>query len=334
MDLNIQLTSAEHAQIWGAYQNASLTSAVLKYFDKKTEDGEIKPVIQDALALELSHLSKLKQIFEKENFPIPIGFTDNDINADAPRLYTDNFMLHYAIQMGQLGMVAFSTAIPMVTREDIYIFYSEGLRQYNEIHQKALLIALTKGLFVKPPAIPLLKEIDFVKKQSFLTGWFGERRPLTGMEITNLYSNMQRNNLGIATLTGFSQVAKSKEVKDYLVRGIEIAKKHVNVFSSVLSEGDIPTPSGSDSMVTQANEVSPFSDKLIMSHVTAMITLGIAFYGMSITTNIRRDLVTTYTRLSAEIALYSEDGANIMIDNEWLEEPPRMVDREELSKPQ
>lgn len=133
-------------------------------------------------------------------------------------------------------------------------------------------------------------------------------------------------------MTGFSQVATSKEVTEYIRRGIQIAKKHVNIFSSILNEEDVPAPMGSDSMVTDSNDIAPFSDKLMLYHVTEMITLGIAFYGISISTNIRRDLIANYTRLTGEIALYSEDGANIMIDNEWLEEPPRMVDRDELAK--
>nr|WP_275899693.1 DUF3231 family protein [Bacillus piscicola] len=184
-------------------------------------------------------------------------------------------------------------------------------------------------MFVKAPSIPISKEVDFVQKQSFLTGWFGERRPLTASEISNLHGNIQRNELGIATLTGFSQSTKSKAVKDYIVRGIEIAQKHVRLFRSVLDEANVPTPMRSDTMVTEAT-AAPFSDKLMTFHVTGLITIGISYYSMAITTNARRDLAALYSRLIAEIGLYSEDGANLMIENGWLEEPPRMVDRKEL----
>lgn len=332
MDQNIDLTSAELSQIWGAYMNASLTSKILTYFNAKVEDNEIRPVIQDALDLMHSHLEKLTQIFEKENKPLPIGFTDQDVNIDAPSLYSDNYFLQYVYQLGSLGIFSYAASVPVSTREDVYHFFSEGLRDYNELHQKAMLTLLTKGLYIRPPYIPTPNKVDFVKKQNFLTGWFGERRPLMATEIAHLFSNMQRNSFGSATLTGFSQVAKSKDVKEYLLRGIKIAEKHVKIFSSILEESKVPTPMGSDSMVTDSNQVSPFSDKLMIFHVTGMIGLGIGFYGLSITTNVRRDIATNYTRLSAEIALYAEDGANLMIENEWLEEPPRMVDRDELTK--
>ncbi|WP_246031675.1 DUF3231 family protein [Salibacterium salarium] len=329
---NINLTTAEHSQLWSAYMNSSISSIMIKYFIAKVEDHDIHGVLQEALTLTTDHLEQITDMFTKENKPIPIGFTDQDVNVNAPRLYSDNYFLQHTFQLGIFGMFTFSSSVSLSTRKDIHQFFSEGLRKYNDLHEKASSVSLQKGLYLRPPTVPTPNEVDFVKKQNFLTGWFGERRPLTTQEITYLYSNIQRNSLGIAMLTGFSQVVKSKEIKNFIIRGIEIAKKHVNIFNSILEESQVPTPMGSDSMVTGSADIAPFSDKLMMYHVTGMITLGIGFYGLSISTNIRRDLAVHYTRLSAEIALYSEDGANIMIDNEWLEEPPRMVDRDELAK--
>ncbi|WP_087974638.1 DUF3231 family protein [Oceanobacillus rekensis] len=331
MESKIALTASELSQIWEAYMNASLNIAVFSYFREKVEDEEIQAVIQDALNLSQNHLVKLKKFLKTENHPIPQGFTDGDVNTNAPKLYTDGYMLQHALNLGTLGMNAAAMAISGCAREDVYSFFSESFHDYNSIHHKATQIALTKGTFVRPPSIPIPKEIDFVKKQNFLKGWLGERRPLLAAEIMNLFANIERNTLGSATLTGFSQVAKSKEVREYLQRGTDIAKKHVKIFSEVLEGNDVPVPMGSDSMVTNSSEVSPFSDKLIMFHATGMIAVGIGFYGLAISTGTRRDIASNYVRLSGEIMLYSEDGANIMIKNGWMEEPPRMVDREELA---
>ncbi|MEK3887498.1 DUF3231 family protein [Bacillus sp. FSL K6-3431] len=40
-----------------------------------------------------------------------------------------------------------------------------------------------------------------------------------------------------------------------------------------------------------------------------------------------QDLGLVYTRLMAKIAKYAEEGANIMIDNGWMEEPPKAANR-------
>ncbi|MFA1819513.1 DUF3231 family protein [Virgibacillus oceani] len=332
MENNTPLTAAELSQIWGSYMDASLMTAVYSYFSEKTEDEEIQPVIQEALDLSENHAIVLKEFFEAENHPVPVGFTDEDVNTDAPRLYTDGYMLQHALQLGTLGMAESTVSIGMTAREDIYDYFKQAHKDFNQLHEHATKVALLKGTYLRPPIIPAPKEVDFVKKQSFITGFFGERRPLLAPEAANLYSNIQRNSLGISTLTGFSQVAKSDKVTSYILRGIDIAKKHIAIFNDVMQESDVPVPAGSDAGVTDEAAVSPFSDKLMMYLTTGMVTLGIAFYGASITANIRRDIASHFIRLSGEILLYSEDGANLMIDNEWAEEPPRMVDRDELAK--
>ena len=39
-----------------------------------------------------------------------------------------------------------------------------------------------------------------------------------------------------------------------------------------------------------------------------------------------------YNRLSLEIQKLSEDGADIMIKNQWLEQPPMAPNRKDLAK--
>jgi hypothetical protein len=68
----------------------------------------------------------------------------------------------------------------------------------------------------------------------------------------------------------------------------------------------------------------------MMFQISAMIAAGIGNYGMAIAASPRRDLGMRYATLVPEIALYAEDGANIMIKHGWLEEPPQADDREEL----
>lgn len=75
---------------------------------------------------------------------------------------------------------------------------------------------------------------------------------------------------------------------------------------------------------------SPFSDKLIMFHFTALNAFGLALYGLALIRSIRSDIFATFTSLMGEIAKYAEDGINIMIDNGWFERIPQAADRKEL----
>ncbi|GAA0492312.1 hypothetical protein GCM10008986_18280 [Salinibacillus aidingensis] len=44
------------------------------------------------------------------------------------------------------------------------------------------------------------------------------------------------------------------------------------------------------------------------------------------------DITSEYSRQLAKIGQFAEDGANIMINQEWLERPPDAADRGEFIK--
>src|SRR5699024_9989482 len=83
--------------------------------------------------------------------------------------------------------------------------------------------------------------------------------------------------------------------------------------------------------VTTSTE-SPFSNRLMMNFITTLIASGIGEYGLSMSMSPRHDIGVMYTRLIAEIAAYANEGANILINNAWMEEPPMAADRKKLVK--
>ncbi|AXF56358.1 DUF3231 family protein [Salicibibacter kimchii] len=329
---NARLTAAEISQLWGSYLNDTLSVCMLRYFLTHVENNDIRALLDHALAMSEGHIQSLTTFFNDEQFPVPVGFTEDDVNVNAPRLYSDTFMLYYLQQMGTLGMNAHSVSTALSARPDMHDYFFGCLKEYGDLHEKANHLLLSKGLYIRPPYIPYPEKAEFVHKKSFLSGFFGEHRPLVSLEITNLHENIQRNALGMATLIGFSQVAKTKEIVQYLIRGKDMAAKHVEIFGSVLSKDDIPAPVTWDSEVT-ASTVAPFSEKLMMFMTTALIGISVGYYGASMAGTVRSDIQTHYARLNAEIMKYAGDGAKILIDKGWMENPPQAPDRGELAKP-
>ncbi len=304
----------------------------LQYEINKAEDMEIKALIQYALDISKSHIEIITKILNNEDYPIPHGFKlDEDVDVTAPRLFTDTYSLYSTNNLGKLGLNAYSVALPLAVREDIYTFFSECLREADDILKKTNDLLLKKGLYMKPPLLPTPENFDFVAKKSFLTGYLGERRPLTGTEITNLYANFQRNALGSATMIGYSQVANRKDVTEFILRGKEIAQKHCEIFGSYLSECDIPSPTTMDTEVTDSITYT-FSDRKMLFYTTALTAISVGYYGASMSVSPRRDFGVMYSRLVAENLKFADDGAKLMIKYGWLEEPPRALDRDELAK--
>ncbi|WP_026700672.1 DUF3231 family protein [Salibacterium aidingense] len=331
LERDIPLTSAEISQLWVTYMNDSAAICHLEHELNIVEDNEIKSILQYVLKVSQSHINSVVEIFNKENHPIPHGFKlSEDVDVTAPRLFTDKYYLNTLNQLGKIGLNNYSLAVSLVAREDIYHFFSTCLNESDKIIKWTNDVLLSKGLYVRPPQLPKAESFDYVTKQSFLTGYFGERRPLTATEIAHLYANFQRNALGSATMMGYSQVAKDKDVVQYFIKGKEIAQKHCAIFESYLKENDLPSPMMLDSEVTDST-IYTFSDKKMTFYSSTLTAVSLGYYGTGMSMSPRRDLGVMYSRLMAEVAKFADNGAKLMIKHGWMEEPPQAADRDELT---
>ncbi|WP_340140021.1 DUF3231 family protein [Desulfofarcimen acetoxidans] len=169
--------------------------------------------------------------------------------------------------------------------------------------------------------MPVPENIDFAKKQSYLSGFLGKQRPLNSIEISHLFSELQRNLQRNAMCIGFSQVARSEQVQRYMEKGKEIASIHVKTFSSLLMNNNLPVSMTWDSGVTES-KISPFSDKLMMQQIRSSNVVLSASYGRALSV-VRHDLMVVFLQLQAEILKFLEDGLKIIIENGWFEKPPQ-----------
>jgi hypothetical protein len=327
---NPNLVSTELTNLWTQYMSDSMAICVLNYMLKKVEDDEIRSILEFSLSLSKRHIQTIKTFFQEENYPIPYGFIDEDVNLEAPRLFSDSLFLKYMHIMAAHGLTAYAIAFTTSVRSDMRKYYSECNMETMELFNRSLDLLLSKGLYTRPPYLYPPVMAQYVKKQGFLTGWFGNRRPLNGIEISNITFNMNKTVLGKAVVLGFSQVAQSQDVREYLMRGTQLSSKHLEIFSSLLHEDNLPSPPSWDSEVTNST-VAPFSDKLIMFHTGVLTQTAVAFYGAGLAVCMRRDLALQYTRLATEMEQYGEDGANILINNGWMEQPPTADDRVSLA---
>jgi len=327
---NMGLTASEMGFLWTQYINDSMAICVLKYFAEICEDKEILSVIEYSKGQAHENIQRITDIFNQEELAIPVGFTDDDVNVKAPRLFSDTFILLYLLNMAVVGLNGVCIAIGVSARSDVSEFFHDVMASASNLHKQARIVALNKGVYIRPPFISKPEKVDFVKKQSFLFDMFGKnKRPLSAIEITHLFKNIQTNDIGNTMMMAFAQVCKSDDVKQFFLAGKGISNKHIKKFSTTLTDEDIPSPQGSDAHVMNST-VAPFSDKLMVFHTTEMIAVGMGNYGAASATCHRLDLSAMYARLAAEVALYSEDGANILISHGWFEEPPQADDRKAL----
>lgn len=328
---SIKLTAPEISSLWTQYLFDTMSICFIKYALEHLEDDDIIDIYKLALEYSERHVLRIQELLKGDNFPIPHGFTEEDVNIHAPPLFQDPFYLQYMYIMTLQGITGYALSLSTSIRSDIRKYYIDCNMEVTNLFEKTIDTLLSKGLFSRPPVITPAQSIDFVNQQSFLTGWFGKRRPLTAMEIGDITFNMNKMNLHVALKVGFSQVAHSDRVRQYINRGREISDKHIQAFDTIFREEKLNSPISWQSLVTNST-TSPFSDKFMMYQVQLSTQLAIAYYGTALSVTARRDLALKYIRLTAELLRFAEDGTNLMIDMNWLEEPPTASDRRTLTK--
>ncbi|MDP4083467.1 MAG: DUF3231 family protein [Bacillota bacterium] len=326
LDETQPLTAVEIGKLWATYVGNSMSSQILPYFLQHSEDEYSRTLLENGLALSKDFMQRIEVFFNSVNFPIPVGFSKDDVNLGAPRLYEDSFYVHYLKYAAKAGLSIYDVAIPLVMREDVREFFVYANQCTTIFLGQINNVLFGKKLIAKPPIIPTPDGPDFINNQSYLNGWFGDVRPLHALEIVHLYDNIENNATSKALLLGFYQTVKDEKIKALFKRGLDMTDKTVKQCAEKLHLENLPTPSFIDHLVTTST-YPPFSDKIMLFHKVDMFSMKIRSYGNSLAVNGRRDISALYARNIINVGLFVDDGANILIDHGWMESPPKAYER-------
>jgi hypothetical protein len=328
MSPNEELTSAEMGKLWATYTGNSMASCVIKYYLQHVDDDEIKTLLENALKLTEEFMSIAKEIFEKDNFPVPKGFGDEDVNLGAPRLFLDPFYVHYLKYASKAGISIYSVGLPLIYRKDVKEFFIYCMESTLALMEQIKDLLMNKGLIIKPPIIPVPDKVEFVHKD-FLNGFFGHVRPLHALEIAHFYDNIENNVTSKALIMAFAQVAKDKKIRELFERGRDLTSNNIESYMKMLHNENLPSPAFIDDLVTTST-FSPFSDKLMLFHKVDMFSMKIRAFGNSVAVNGRHDVGLLYSKSLMKISAFVEVAARIMIEKGWMEQPPKAADRDNL----
>lgn len=324
-----RLSSWEISQLWLAYQTICVKKCFLQYFVPKTQDPEMKTVLNDYLNAAITGLNTITNLFNSVSFPIPHGFTDEDVDPNAKRLYSDGLMLTYAKKMSGFWLVKLAHSLSFAIRPDVREFINSSLVQEQNFLNKAEDVLNSKGINVKPPYIPIPDRVNYINNQTWYGRLFGERRPINVLEITHVFRRLESKLYESAILLGFTQAAKDPKIKAYFLKGLDILDKEISRWSAILKKENLILPRSWKSEVTNSVE-SPFSDKIMLFQTILSITFSVAENGFALANCNRKDLITDFTKVEIDLASYGKDGLDLMIENGWMEEIPLAADRYEI----
>ncbi len=325
------LNSSEIANLWTQFITDSMALCVNSYLAQTCTDPDVQDLLALTLKMSDKHIQKITSFFKEDYYPIPDGFLSEPINLKAPQLFSNQQCLIYLQIMTLHGLNSYSLCATTSSRPDQLHYYTECVNETVELYNNIISIQSKKGILTIPARIQIPKEVTYIQSNQYLNGWFGNKRPLNVIEISGLFYNMQKTIVKIMIELGFSQTAHSKELRAFFKRGVKLCDRQLKSFEKILAKDYLPSPKRWEFDVSNSN-VAPFSDKVMLFLVTSLISASIGYYGSAMASCQRADLIVMYTKRIAEVALYAEDGFNLLIKNGWMEQPPMAADRDALSK--
>ncbi|WP_318153086.1 DUF3231 family protein [Metabacillus arenae] len=175
---------------------------------------------------------------------------------------------------------------------------------------------------MRPPVIPLPKQTAYVKHEKYISGIQFNKRKLNSVEISLLYHGIENNSFGMQMISGFAQVAENEEVKKYFIKGKELSKQILMVFNELMIKSDLKIPGESFGVPLDSSQ-PPFSDKLMMYLINLFSNFSLTSNALGTSFTLRPDLPLKMLNMANDIFSFAKEGAKIMIENGWMEQPPQ-----------
>jgi len=239
---NIRLTAPEISNLWAHYLRETLSMRVNQYMLHIVKDPEIHSLFQIAIDCSLNHIDTLKKFFKKEKFPVPKGFTEEDVNLDAPPLFTDTLCLKALFMMSQHGSNEYSLSHTNSIRKDITSFYYQCNMDAMDLFQRAKELLIAKKLYKGPSEYITPKKATIIEDYSYVTNIFGSHRPINSVESGHTYFNLYKTLISKAMILGFAKVAKDSKVRSTLEKALEAKNKNIKAFSTLLAKENLQIP--------------------------------------------------------------------------------------------
>ena len=329
----IQLTSTELGRLWMTYQIKSAAIIIFGQLRDNAIDEEAKSILDSNVIEDQKIISKITLILNDQNAIVPVAFGDQDVFKDAPSLFDDIFDIMFIRQMAKMNLgfssLYLATSYMKEVQELFSLIHADAEKSYIITTE----YLLKKGVLAKPPYVTMPTKIEFIEAKKYVSGFkiFNDKRALNTVEIGYMYEAIEDNILGMQLVTGFAQVANESEVKKYFIEGKELSKKIITNLTKVFLKSDIQPPSTWAGKATNSI-LPPFSDKLMMYIVNLISSFSMGSNSLGTSFSMRSDLPLIFTEISKDIFLFSKKGGKLMIQHMWMEEPPQMEDRNQLTK--
>ncbi|MGG4491243.1 DUF3231 family protein [Metabacillus idriensis] len=308
----------ELGSLWYLQSSSNMINLLIKYLIETSKDTDLKNILNEMYKISTYQEQEATHLLSEEGYKDTPFFSEDDLYSSTAKLFSDQLIIEILKHITSNGLRALAVQYVELTDYKVKNFYKKLL---NDVVQ--LDFSLLK----------LLDEKDLLQKNSFSYKKTDERngklfkvastqqRPLNAVELANMFSSLQCNNVGVALCIGFSEVVEDMDTKKFILEGKKLAFYQSASLSDIYRENGIPTTTGLEAHVNKVKE-SPFSDKLMANLIMFLNPVGISNLQNAVVSSYKKDHIDSLKELIKMVEDYSEKGLKLLIRKNWLNEPP------------
>ncbi len=141
------ITSSEIGTLWMTYQQKTLIICLLDYMIEHADDEDAKTIMTDLREQLIIYIRKTKTIFEKEGAVVPTGLSSQDVNVQAPKLFTNGFDIMFLPVIKEISMGMYTLSLGKAYREDVVKFYQDLTKITQGCYDSCTQYLLKKGFY-------------------------------------------------------------------------------------------------------------------------------------------------------------------------------------------
>lgn len=320
-----QLSVAEVATLWFTYEEKTFILRFLEYLIPNADNPQAKKIMTELHGNLQTYVQKVKTIFQNEGSTVPVGFSESDVNVNAPKLFDNGFDMMLLRAIKEMSMGLYTLNMGLSYRTDVINIFKDLTAITQACYDDCTQYLLEKGTLTLPPFIPKPTTTQYINDLHYLSGFnlMEKARKIDSFELSIFHHNIENNNIGLTLMLAFSQVAKDDDVREYFRKGMGLSSKIMKECTNILLDDNISPTITSIGSVTQSKE-SPFSDKLMMFFIYMLNNLMLGANAFSYGFTLRKDLKVKSTFFAKDVADYSGEGIKLMVKKGWLGMPPQV----------
>jgi spore coat protein CotF len=304
--------------LWYLQSSSNMINLLLKYLSETSEDTDLRNTLNEIYETSTFQEQEATQLLSEEGYKDTPFFMEDDIYSSTTKLFSDQLIIEILKHITSNGLRSLAVQYVDLTDYKVKNFYKKLL---NDVIQ--LDFSLLK----------LLNDKDLLQNNSFSYEKVDERdgklfkvastqqRPLNAVELANMFSSLQCNNVGVALCIGFSEVVEDMDTKKFILEGKKLAFYQSASLSDIYRENGIPTTTGLEAHVNKVKE-SPFSDKLMANLIMFLNPVSISNLQNAVVSSYKKDHIDSLKELIKMVEDYSEKGLKLLIRKNWFNEPP------------